>query len=302
MRKSVCWRLSVHTTPDAEDATSQLLERIFHQPAVTYCKEEASAVRVSLFLEKNPTAMTARMQRLRLELTKLAEAGFFQKPGRITVKKIHDQDWAESWKRHFKCIEVNSRLLIRPSWSRRKPKKNQAVVTLDPGLSFGTGHHPTTAFCLNQIVVRREPGTPQSLLDIGTGSGILALAAVRLGYAPVKAFDCDPVATRIAISNARLNQLHDRIEFSVAYLEDFSPAQSGRYSVVCANLEYPLIVAHARRLADLLEPKGCLIVAGILVSQFAAVVTALSQQGLKKVSTNRGPQWQSGAFVLEEHS
>ena len=136
------------------------------------------------------------------------------------------EDWAESWKRHFKPIEIGDALLVKPSWSKRRPRKNQAVVILDPGLSFGTGQHPTTAFCLREIVRLKlakergrlarefktrhhadEPSALQSFLDIGTGSGILAIAAAKLGYQPVHAFDFDAEAVRIARANARANRV-----------------------------------------------------------------------------------------------
>ncbi len=139
------------------------------------------------------------------------------------------EDWAESWKRHFKPIEIRVKarpsaarqsasqppsLLVKPSWSRRRAAKNQAVVILDPGLSFGTGQHPTTAFCLHEIARCRQPGTAQSFLDIGTGSGILAIAAAKLGYAPVQAFDFDPESVRVAGDNARKNRVTGRLKLT----------------------------------------------------------------------------------------
>ena len=103
--------------------------------------------------------------------------------GKIEIAKVKREDWAESWKRHFHPIEIGKTLLVKPSWSKKRPAKNQAVVILDPGLSFGTGQHPTTSFCLHQIARGRKNGTPRpSFLDIGTGSGILAIAAAKLGY------------------------------------------------------------------------------------------------------------------------
>src|ERR1051326_5781735 len=143
--------------------------------------------------------------RLRQELRRLAECGLAISPGRISVEKLRRGDWGESWERHFRPIEIGSALLLKPSWSRTKPKKTQAEVVLDPGLSFGTGQHPTTRFCLEQIVAFHSPNKPQSFLDLGTGSGILAIAAAKLGYRPVLALDVDPQAIRTARANARRN-------------------------------------------------------------------------------------------------
>ena len=131
----------------------------------------------------------------------------------MRLNKVPPEDWAESWKRHFKPIEIGGDLLILPSWSKRKPKTGQAVVVLDPGLSFGTGQHATTSFCLNEIVKlrRSSKASELSLLDGGTGSGILAIAAAKLGYKPVEAFDFDPVSVRVARANATSNGVNRKV-------------------------------------------------------------------------------------------
>src|ERR1019366_8464695 len=154
-------------------------------------------------------------------------------PGRISLLGVSREDWAESWKLHFKPLLIGSALLLKPSWSRRRPGKGQAVVVLDPGLSFGTGRHPTTAFCLRQLVARRRSGESQSCLDIGTGSGILAIAAAKLGYAPVDAFDFDPEAVRIARANARRNGVAARIRFQRRDLTKLPRRSARQYSLIC---------------------------------------------------------------------
>ena len=114
--------------------------------------------------------------------------------GTVRIARIKREDWAESWKKHFKAFEVGRSLLVKPSWIKRLPRAGQAVVVLDPGLSFGTGQHPTTAFCLSEIVRGEKKETSRSFLDIGTGSGILAIAAAKLNFRPVRAFDFDPAS------------------------------------------------------------------------------------------------------------
>ena len=120
----------------------------------------------------------------------------------VVIKKLRRENWAESWKRHFKPMEIGGALLIKPGWSRRRARPGQRVVVLDPGLSFGTGHHATTAFAWNNWPPAAAPAR-QSFLDMGTGSGILAIAAAKLGYSPVQAFDFDPEAIRVSRANAR---------------------------------------------------------------------------------------------------
>src|SRR5262249_3273167 len=147
------------------------------------------------------------------------------------------EDWAESWKRHFRPVEIGSRLLLKPSWSRRRPRKNQVLLVLDPGLSFGTGQHPTTRFCLEQLVAFASRN--RSFLDLGTGSGILVIAAKKLGYRRVTAIDSDPDAVRIARANAKRNRLEEKLRLVHQDLTRL-PVGWRKHDLVCANLGYEL--------------------------------------------------------------
>jgi ribosomal protein L11 methyltransferase len=186
--------------------------------------------------------------------------------------------------------------MVKPSWSRRHAAPNQSVVVLDPGLSFGTGQHPTTAFCLLHLVRFRQPRSPQSLLDIGTGSGILAISAAKLGYAPVDAFDIDPESLRVCRLNACGNRVNHRIHFSLKNLASFTPQSQKYYSVICANLVSDLLIEHRARIAGRLEPDGILLLAGILAKEFAAVQRAYEQSGLWLVRSRLQREWRSGVF------
>src|SRR5262249_54098095 len=219
-----------------------------------------------------------------------------------SVKKLPQQDWAESWKRHFHPIEIGAKLLIKPSWSRRHPKKGQATIILDPGLSFGTGQHPTTAFCLREIVNRRcEDTAPYlskkpSFLDIGTGSGILAIAAARLGFGPVDAFDFDPEAVRVASANARRNWILANIHFfeqDVTKLSRTGPM----YSVICANLISNLLITARDRILARLAADGVIILAGILKTEFRAVQRTYEKAGMRLVASKVQKEWRSGTFA-----
>jgi ribosomal protein L11 methyltransferase len=214
------------------------------------------------------------------------------------VRKMAWENWAESWKRHFKPIEIGARLLIKPGWSRRKPKANQAAVVLDPGLSFGTGQHATTRFCLEQIVAFRRHQRKQSMLDVGTGSGILAIAAAKLGYAPVHAFDCDPVAVRIARANAAANGVVNKVR--LARKDVAAEPTPRRHDLICANLLADLLIAERRRLAGWLKPGGRLVLAGILKLQFRDVQRAFESAGLQLVSCATEREWRSGAFAVRQ--
>jgi ribosomal protein L11 methyltransferase len=290
-RVKVLWRVSVKTSVEAEDAVTELLTRVADSSASVYADAETHETIVSAFVSR----MTkSQREELRAGLATLRDCGVTVAPAKISVRKIRRENWAESWKRHFKPLEVSTRLLIKPSWSKRKSKRGQAVVVLDPGLSFGTGQHPTTSFCLEQLARLRRDDTKQSLLDAGCGSGILAIAAVKLGYAPVEAFDFDPEAVRVAKENARVNQVEPRIS-----RRDLTklPAMGKQFDVVCANLIYDLLIAERTKLVNRVAPGGTLVLAGILKEQFAAVKRAFVEAGMKSVAERTVGEWCSGAFV-----
>jgi ribosomal protein L11 methyltransferase len=208
------------------------------------------------------------------------------------------EDWAESWKRHFKPLAIGDVLLIKPSWSRRRPRPGQAVVVLDPGLSFGTGQHPTTAFCLAQLAAGHESGRKLSFLDVGTGSGILAIAAAKLGFAPVHALDNDPAAVRIAKENARLNGVAAAVQIRRADLTRLPRQSPRRYDLICANLLAELLVSQAPRILARLSPGGRLVLAGILAAEFGAVRSAYERAGLRLIATQTDKEWQSAVFAI----
>lgn len=271
----------------------EALAEIFGQPASIYTDTEKRITSASVFLPKFDRNHRAA---LRAAMARIRAAGLNTGSARISARRIARENWAESWKRHFKPLEISSRLLVLPSWSKRRAKRGQAVVILDPGLSFGTGHHPTTAFCLEQIAASRDANTAQSLLDIGTGSGILAIAAWKLGYSPVVAFDFDPDAVRVAGENAAANRAS--IALSRRDLTKL-PAHAGRkFSVVCANLIYDLLIQERRRILNRLRDHGILVLAGILKEQFPAVQRAYEQEGMCLVAQRAVGEWHSGAFRI----
>ena len=285
------WKVSVRTTPEAEDAVAEMLASLFGQPASIYADLEKQTTVVSVFL---PRFEPRHRVSLKQALCGLSEAGLNTGPTRFSARRIPRENWAESWKRHFKPLEISRRLLIIPSWSRLKPKPGQAVVVLDPGLSFGTGHHPTTGFCLEQLARRRRVGVRQSLLDAGCGSGILAIAGTKLGYVPVTAFDFDPDAVRVAKENAAFNQVSlniTRKDLTKLPVEVRRP-----FDVICANLMYDLLIQERHRLLARLAADGTLVLAGILKQQFPAVRRAYEAAGLKLVAQKLAGEWRSGAF------
>ena len=293
MKTKPLWRISAITTPEAGEAVAELFQEVFVQPAVSYTDIKTGRVTVSVYSPQPPQTVHGA---IRAGLQRIRRCGLNTGAGIISLHKINRRDWAESWKRHFKPIQISSALLIRPSWSKRRPRKGQAVVVLDPGLSFGTGQHPTTAFCLQRLAARREQGKRQSVLDIGTGSGILAVAAAKLGCAPVHAFDSDPDAVRIARANARRNRVLDKIRFRRADLTRLAWRGALKHDVVCANLISSLLISQRRRIISLLKSDGMLVLAGILKTEFPQVQRAYERAGFKLAVSKTEKEWRSGAF------
>ena len=210
------------------------------------------------------------------------------------------EDWAESWKKHFKAIEVGPALLVKPSWIKRQPRPGQSVVVLDPGLSFGTSQHPTPfAFCLHEIVRCRKKATTWSFLDIGTGSGILAIAAAKLGYQPVHAFDFDPESVRVARANAQVNGVTGKIKLTRGDVTKLPAKPARQYDLVCANLISNLLIAEQKTIVNRVKSDGTLVLAGILAAEFSQVQQAFAACGLKAGRSSKiEEEWRSGRVPI----
>lgn len=318
MRRGPLWKISLTTTPEAEDAVAEALANLFATTANGHTDVQTGRITVSVFSETKPAPL-ARLQRAwRDTIGRLNSFGLNTGPARLRVERIRRENWAESWKRHFKPLEVGGALLLKPSWIKRQPKPGQTVVVIDPGLSFGTGQHPTTSFCLRELVRlrkyqhldgglpgRRKPAEKsrplrklaRSFLDIGTGSGILAIAAVKLGYTPVHAFDFDPESVRVARANARANHVERKLRITRNDLTRLPARTTKRYDVVCANLISTLLIAERHRICQRLRLGGSLVVAGILAAEFAAVVGSFAALGLRLIAWKREQEWTSGTFA-----
>ena len=284
----------VYTTPEAEESVAALLEWVFETTPSVWSDSITHQAKVTVYLERD--AINAEEEEaLRKGIEVIRESGIDAGSGLWDVLPVKREDWSESWKKHFHPIEISDRLLLKPDWEQVYAKLGQAVVTLNPGLSFGTGHHPTTLFCLKQLSANAPKGEPRSFLDAGTGSGILAISAAKLGYTPIEAWDFDPQAVGVAYENAEQNGLAGSLEFDV---RDLTKMKAGgrQFDVICANLIYDLLIAEREKLTSWLAPGGQLILAGILIEQFPSVQKAFCELGMELLESETLDEWRSGVF------
>jgi ribosomal protein L11 methyltransferase len=295
MTRKTLWRVSVTVPAEAEEAALELLSGHLAAGASGYRAADASRATVSVYCPISPAP--GALEALRQSLRQLEQSKLATRLDRIKVRRIRQENWAHSWKRHFRPLVVGRRLLVKPSWSRIRAGAGQHVVVLDPGLSFGTGHHPTTWFCLRQVVASRARNGAGSFLDLGTGSGILAIAAAKLGYGRIDAIDHDPDAIRVARENVRRNRVESMVHLRVQDLRRLPSRTTKLYDLVCANLTSDLIGEHRRRIAAQVSPGGTLVLAGILRHEFDSVAAAYTELGFHLAAQHGRAEWRSGRFV-----
>jgi ribosomal protein L11 methyltransferase len=204
--------------------------------------------------------------------------------GDITIRFVAEEDWAHAWKQYFKPQRIGQRLVIKPSWEAYAPEPADLVIEMDPGMAFGTGLHATTRLCLQGLEARVTPGV--RVADVGTGSGILAVAAILLGAEHVAATDNDPLAVRIARENAQRNGLSARIT-----VDEASLPPPGTFGLITANILADIILAMADELVAALAPGGVLIASGIIDTRADAVHRGLEAAGLTWETTETEGEW-----------
>jgi len=203
-------------------------------------------------------------------------------------RRLADEDWAHGWQQHFPPLRVGSRLLLRPSWAELPDDPPDIVLTLDPGRAFGTGTHATTALCLEVIArLADTPAPPRRVLDVGAGSGILAMAAAALGASEVVACEIDPEASQIAAENIAANGLQALVAVTTTPIEELS----GSFDLILANILAGENIRLAPHFLARLAPGGHLALSGILIEQEAAVTAAFKCLPLSLVTIDRRDEW-----------
>ncbi len=213
--------------------------------------------------------------------------------GELTTRVVHEADWAEAWKAYFPVLRVGRRIVIRPTWRRHDPAPNDVVLDLDPGMAFGTGLHPTTRLCLVALEWIADQGRLDGarVLDVGCGSGILSIAAAKLGAAMRYGVDIDPIAVEATDANALGTGCPMLIRTRVGSV----PTETIPFDVVTANLIASLLIEFAPALAAELRKDGTLVASGIFVDREPPVRSAFARSRL-----DVGNLWDEGDWVAFE--
>jgi ribosomal protein L11 methyltransferase len=238
----------------------------------------------------DPAAARAAMDQVRIDLGHL-QAFALRPIGDLEVRVVHEEDWAEAWKEHFPVLRVGRQIVIRPTWRDHAAYPGEVVVSLDPGMAFGTGLHPSTRLCLAGIETLADEGRVKGAraIDVGSGSGILAIAAGLLGAEHILCVDTDPLAVEMTEHNAAANGLTDVIEARQGSLPLKQPEE---FDLVLANLVGGVLVAIAPELAKTVKPEvGRLLASGIFNDREDDVRSAFESSGLEITRRTAEDEW-----------
>jgi ribosomal protein L11 methyltransferase len=210
---------------------------------------------------------------------------------------IEEEDWSNTWKEFFTPFEIVEGLVVTPSWEKYVPENGQLVMELDPGMAFGTGQHASTQYALSlmQYFFKEQSGhTVEEVLDVGTGTGILAMAAALFGARRVVALDNDPDAVEACLENVKVNKLENTVEVSGTDVEQLT----GSYDLICANIVHDVLVPMAPVFKKLSRKSGCIILAGILHGeQEESIISVYTEMGMRVLKAQYKDEWV--ALLLE---
>lgn len=302
-------QITVHTTTEGSDIVSQVLMdagsngtsiedrndiQLNQRPEGQWdilpeslAENMSEDVLVTGYFEADARAQDA-LSHIRDRLRVLNEMDLDMDLGKLTVETsgLGDQDWAEYWKKQYKPFKVGSHMVIRPSWTEYQPADGEKVIEIDPGLAFGTGTHETTNLCVTLVEKYVKPG--MKVIDVGTGSGILAIAAAHMGAASVLATDIDEMAVKVARENAEKNGFAQKIECRQG---DLLKAVDERGEVVIANIIADVIIQFAEPVKKHVTPGGAFICSGIVAEREGDVRAALEQAGYQDIEVLHQGEW-----------
>ncbi|MBP1763785.1 MAG: prmA [Firmicutes bacterium] len=287
--------ISVQTTQEATEAVAnifhdlgtsgvviedpELINSYRHSGTWDYCgipEDDTGVVTVTAYLPVD-NRLHESLRLFEQRLNELSLHNIDKGIGTIRWREVHEEDWSSAWKQFFHPVKIGDRVVIKPSWEDYQPAEGEIIIELDPGMAFGTGTHHTTQMCIQCLEEILVPGC--TVFDIGTGSGILAIAAAKLGAKDVRAVDLDPVAVKIAGENVCLNGVQEQVTLSEGDLLT-GIAGSDKADLIIANIIADVIIRMAPDLPLRLKDEGAVIASGIIATRLSDVIAALGQVGL----------------------
>lgn len=299
--------IAIHSTQDAVEAISNLLHESGAGGVVIEDQEDLikdwkneygeiyeldpedypdNGVNIKAYLPVND-ALIPKVDQIKGAINELKLHGIDTGAHSVTLSEVSEEEWADEWKRYYKPTRITQRLTISPTWEDYQPvAPDELIIELDPGMAFGTGTHPTTVLCLHMLENYLEQG--DKVLDVGTGSGVLSIAAVKLGASTVKAVDLDEVAIRVAKENIRQNAVEQQVSLQQ---NDLVKGLEGSYDVIVANILAEIILKFTHDAFALLKPKGYFISSGIIKRKYPEVEKMLLEDGFSVEKTVQDEEW-----------
>lgn len=294
--------VSVHTTQEAIEAVSNILQEagangvVIEDPEVLKREwQDKFGEMYQLSAKDYPTegvivkayllasdAHEQAIEAIRQGIAQLSSFGIDAGEGTVTLAEVQEEEWETAWKKYYKPVEVSERITITPTWENYAPQKaNELIIELDPGMAFGTGTHPTTVMCIRALDETIRGG--ETVIDVGCGTGVLSIAAAKLGAASVQALDLDEVAVQSARTNVELNGTADKVTVGQNNLLD---GVAGPVDLIVANILAEVIVLFVEDAARVLAPGGLFITSGIITQKEEQVREAMERAGFRIVDAH----------------
>ena len=219
-------------------------------------------------------------------LTELKEMGLDLGEAKVEHEKMHEEDWANTWKQYYKPTKVGEKIVVKPIWEEYEAKEGDLIIELDPGMAFGTGTHETTSMCIQQL--EKYVKQDSKVFDIGCGSGILAIAAAKLGANDVLAVDLDEVAVKVSKENIELNKVEDKVK---ALHGNLMEVVSDKADIVVANIIADIIKILAKDIKNFMKDDAVFISSGIIHAKVDEVKASLEENGLEIIEVQSLGEW-----------
>lgn len=308
--------ISIHTTNEAVEPISNILHESGASGVVIEDPEEltkdrkddpgemyelnpsdypAEGVIVKAYMQVN-SLLGETIENIKSSIESLTRFNIDIGENKLTMKEVHEEDWATAWKKYYKPIRISEKITITPTWETYSPlTEEEIIIELDPGMAFGTGTHPTTMLSL-QAIEKYMPAD-STVLDIGSGSGVLSIGAVLLGASHVYAYDLDDIAVKSTMENAKVNKIENSITVQQNNLMDGIDIKA---DVIVSNILAEIIVRFTEKAFHQLKPGGLFITSGIIQSKETLVKKEMEKAGFALVETNQMEDWISLVYRKPE--